>query len=125
MTPAVLVGLCVAGAVGATARYLVDVAVQNHTEGRLPWGTFVVNVTGCLLAGLVTGAALYHGLQTTPWTLLAVGFCGSYTTFSTFAYETVRLLEDGAEAGSFVNALASLVVGSAAAAAGLALSVAL
>ena len=125
MTPGILVGLCVAGALGATARYLLDGAVQSHATGRLPWGTFVVNVTGSLLAGLVTGAALYHALPTAPRVWLAVGFAGSYTTFSALTFETVRLIEEGTLAGGFLNAVGSLVVGTAAAAAGLAVAAAL
>lgn len=83
MTPEILVGLVVTGALGALARFVVDRLVQDRTGAGFPWGTLVVNVTGSLLVGLVTGAALYHALPKTPATWLAVGCCGSYTTFST------------------------------------------
>lgn len=119
MNAAVLAGLVVGGAVGAPARYLVDRLVQNTTDGAFPWGTYVVNVTGSLLLGLITGAALYHGLSTTPKIWLGTGFCGAYTTFSTFTFETVRLLEEGAAADALLNAFASVAAGVGAAALGL------
>lgn len=122
MTPLILVGLLAAGAAGAPARYLLDGLVQDHTAGAFPWGTFVVNVTGSLLLGIITGAALYHALPNTPKVWLGTGFCGAYTTFSTFTFETIRLLEEGAISDAFRNAVASLLAGTAAAAAGLALA---
>jgi CrcB protein len=114
-----ILGVALAGAIAAPARYLVDGLVQYRVRGVFPWGTFVVNVTGSFLLGLVTGLALHHGLGPVPETLLGSGFCGAYTTFSTFSYETVRLLEDGSLLEAALNALASLVVGLLAAAAGL------
>lgn len=122
MTLTVLGSLVAAGAVGAPARFLVDSLVQSRGERLFPWGTFVVNVTGSLLLGLITGAALYHGLGDTPRILLGTGFCGSYTTFSAFTFETVRLLEQRAVRAALLNAAASLAVGSAAAALGLGLA---
>jgi CrcB protein len=114
-----LIGVSLAGAVGATARYLIDVFVQERARGVFPWGTFVINVSGAFLLGLLTGLALHHGLGRVPRTLVGTGFCGAYTTFSTFSYETVRLAEDGAVVEAVANALASLAVGLLAAAAGL------
>ncbi len=124
MTSEILVGLVVAGAVGALARFLVDGVVQGRTGAAFPWGTLVVNVTGSLLVGLVTGAVLYHAVPATPATWLAVGLCGSYTTFSTFAFETVRLLEEGEASGTLLNVVGTLLAGAAAAAAGLLLATA-
>ena len=125
MTPETLVGLVVAGALGALARFLVDRLVQRRTAAALPWGTLVVNVSGSLLVGLVTGDALYQALPKTPATWLAVGFCGSYTTFSAFAFETVRLMEENEASGALLNAVGTLLAGAAAAAAGLLLTAAL
>jgi fluoride exporter len=125
VTPSIAVGLVVAGALGAPARYLLDGFVQDRTEGAFPWGTFVVNVTGSFLLGLITGAALYHAFPNTPKVWLGTGFCGAYTTFSTFTFETIRLLEEGDAAEAVRNALASLVVAMLAAAAGLAIAAAL
>lgn len=110
-----------AAAIGAPARYLVDGWVQDRTAGAFPWGTFVVNVTGCLLLGVLTGAGLHHDLGSGVRTVLGTGGMGAYTTFSTFTYETVRLAEEGAVEAAFRNAAGSFLFGLAAASAGLAL----
>lgn len=114
-----------AAAAGAVSRYLLDVAVQHRHESVFPLGTLVVNVSGSFALGLVTGLALYHGLGAGARTVVGIGFIGSYTTFSTFTYETVRLLQDGSVAEACLNALANLGIGLAAAAAGLALAAAM
>jgi len=124
VTPSIAAGLVAAGAVGAPARYLLDGFVRDRTEGAFPWGTFAINVSGSLLLGLITGAALYHAFPNTPKVWLGTGFCGAFTTFSTFTFETIRLLEEDAVADAFLYALASLVVAALAAAAGLALAAA-
>ena len=112
--------LLIAGAIGAPTRYVVDELVKARFPGAFPWGTFVVNVSGSLILGIVTGLALYHGLGPIPKTAIGVGFCGAYTTFSAFSYETVRLVETGSIGPAFANALGSVVVGLAAAGLGLA-----
>ena len=116
------VGFVGAAAIGAPLRYVVDRAVADRWAGPLPWGTLMVNATGSLALGVVTGLALYHGLPGTPKVLLGTGFCGAYTTFSTFTFETVRLVEEGAVTEALRNALGTLLVCAAAAAAGLALA---
>jgi fluoride exporter len=120
VSPLAWVGFVVAGAVGAPARYLVDEAISSRALGVFPWGTLVINVSGSFLLGLLTGLALFHGFPATPRVILGTGFCGAYTTFSTFTYETVRLVEEGAVNQAVRSALASLVLGAGAAAAGLA-----
>ena len=125
MTDTTWLVFLVAAAVGAPARYVVDGLVQDRTDGPFPWGTFVVNVSGCLVFGAISGLGLYHGLAMTPRTVLGTGGMGAYTTFSTFTFETVRLAEEGAVNEALRNAAASFVVGLAAASAGLALAAAL
>jgi fluoride exporter len=115
-------GLAVAGALGAPIRYLLDGYVQDHTEHVFPLGTLTINVSGSFVLGLLVGLALYHAFPATPKTILGTGFCGAYTTFSTFTYETVRLAEERAFRAAFWNTLASLVVPALAAGAGLALA---
>jgi fluoride exporter len=110
------------GALGGPARYLVDIVVSDRRPGVFPWGTFVVNATGALLLGLLTGLAVHHGLPTSARTAVGTGLFGAYTTFSTFSYETVRLIEDGALWEAAVNIVASLAVGVLAGAAGLGLA---
>jgi len=116
------VGLAVAGAVGAPCRYLLDRAVSGRLGGIFPWGTLVINVTGSLVLGVIVGLSLYHALPTTSKVILGTGFCGAYTTFSTWSYETVRLLEDGDVLDAARNAAASLILCGAAAGIGLALA---
>ena len=111
-----------ASSVGAPVRYLVDRFVASRNRGAFPWGTLVINVTGSLILGVVTGLGLYHGLATAPRLVVGTGFCGGYTTFSTFTFETVRLAEEGASANALRNALGTLVAGGAAAALGLAIA---
>jgi CrcB protein len=114
------IGFLVAAGIGAPARYVLDGWVQDRTAGAFPWGTLAVNLTGCLVLGVVTGLALYHGLTTTTRTVIGTGGVGAYTTFSTFTFETVRLAEEGAVVEASRNVAANFVLGLAAAAAGLA-----
>ena len=122
MSPLAWVAFTAAAAVGAPLRYLVDVGVSDRTEGVFPWGTFLVNASGSFVLGFLTGLGLYHGLGGTPRIVLGTGFCGAYTTFSTFTFETVRLIEEGDAREAMGHALGSLLVGGLAAAAGLALA---
>jgi CrcB protein len=116
----ILVG--VAGAVGAPLRYIIDTVVAGRFEGAFPLGTFVVNVSGCFGLGLLTGLAIYHGLPGTPRLVLGTGLVGAYTTFSTFSFETVALVEEGEGRTAVRNVVLSAVVGTLSAAAGLALA---
>ena len=122
MSPAASTAFVAAGGGGAVARFLLDRAVAERARGVFPWGTLVINVTGSLLLGLITGLALHHGLSKSAKIVLGTGFCGAYTTFSTFTFETVRLIEEGALAEAFRNAAATTVVCTVAAALGLALT---
>jgi fluoride exporter len=98
------------GMVGAPARYLVDRAVQARHDSVFPWGTLIVNVVGSALLGFLLGAHQHLGLGSSVVALVGTGFCGGLTTFSTFGYETLRLLEDGAIGEAGLNALGSLLV---------------
>jgi len=113
------VAFVAAGAVGAPARFLLDGMVSDRTAGVFPWGTFVINVTGSFLLGFLTGLGLNHAFPRVPRIVLGTGFCGAYTTFSTFTYETARLLEEGASNEAIRNVVGTLLAGSMAAAAGL------
>jgi CrcB protein len=116
------IAFLVAAAIGAPARYLIDGFVQDRTDGAFPWGTFVVNVSGCFILGVLTGLALYHGLDPTLRIVIGTGGMGAYTTFSTFTFETVRLAEEGAINEAIRNTAGNFVVGFAAASAGLAIA---
>jgi fluoride exporter len=108
-------------AVGAPARYLVDRMVQEQHESVFPWGTWVVNVTGSFLLGLLVAAVAAGGLGAGAMAGVGVGFCGALTTYSTFGYETVRLLESGAWRKALGNVGLSVTAGLGAALAGLSL----
>ncbi len=101
--------VAVAGALGATTRYLVDHLVSSRLPGVLPWGTLLINVSGSLLAGLIVSLAAAQAISPTVAQVLAGGFLGAYTTFSTAMYESVRLLEDGARAEAAANLALPLV----------------
>jgi fluoride exporter len=119
MSGAAWVAFVVAAAIGALARYLLDGYVQSRTGGDYPWGTFVINASGSLLLGVLTGLALHHGMGPTTKTVLGTGFCGAFTTFSTFTFETVRLAELGATWGALRNVATNALVGGALAGLGL------
>jgi CrcB protein len=109
-----LVGL--GGAAGANARYLLGREVSERWPSVFPWGTLFVNATGCLALGVLIGWLLARGDRPVARLLIATGFLGAYTTFSTFAYESVRLLEDGrlATAIAYIVTSLALCLGSAA-----------
>jgi CrcB protein len=108
--------IAVGGAVGAPARYLVDRFVQARHASLFPWGTFLVNAVACLLLGLLSGLAV--SADGTLSLLIGTGFCGALSTYSTFAFESWRLLEQRAVRTAAANALGSVVVGLASAAIG-------
>jgi len=116
VTTVLLVAL--GAAVGAPLRYLTDRAVQARHDSVFPWGTFTVNVCGSLLLGFLT--ALPADPSVTA--LLGTGFCGALTTYSTFSYETLRLVQQGARFYALLNVIASVVAGLGAAAIGLLLA---
>ncbi|MBC7292319.1 MAG: CrcB family protein [Actinotalea sp.] len=107
------------GGLGAASRFVVDGVIRSRWTSAFPVATVVVNVSGSLLLGLLTGAHLFHGLGSTVFTAAAVGFCGGYTTFSTAMVETVRLVQAGEPARAVANAVGTLVLCVAAAAAGV------
>ncbi|AQW50860.1 fluoride efflux transporter CrcB [Streptomyces violaceusniger] len=110
------------GMVGAPLRYLTDRAVQARHDSVFPWGTFMVNVVGCLVLGLLTGAAVEGAASQRLQLLLGTGLCGALTTYSTFSYETLRLTEEGARLFAVANVVLSVAAGVGAAFAGAALA---
>jgi fluoride exporter len=107
-----IVGIAIAGAFGALARYGLDGAVSHRSPGAFPWGTFVVNVSGSLALGFLF-VLLTERFTVDPWirSSLMIGFLGAFTTFSTLSLESYRLLEDGALGLALANSLGSLAAG--------------
>lgn len=99
------------GAVGAALRYLLGGWIVSRLGPDFPWGTFFVNVTGCLLIGGVLGLVERGVLPAEVRLFVAVGVLGGYTTFSTFGYETMRLLEGGELLPAALNAFGQLALG--------------
>ena len=110
-------------AVGAPARYLTDRAVQRRHDTQFPWGTLAVNVVASLIFGGLTGLGGHASAQLAA--LIGTGFCGALSTFSTFSYETMRLVEDRLLARALANVALSLVAGIGAAAIGWAIGASL
>src|SRR5437762_9995430 len=103
------------GAAGSLARYVAGTAIMTRFGGRFPLGTLIVNSTGCFLIGAIM-TLLTRGAAPHPnWRLLlVVGFLGGYTTFSSFAYETFRAVQDGGRWIGLLNVVASVAMGYAA-----------
>ena len=99
--------LIIFGAVGTLARYGLQGLVQERAGASFPAGTLAVNLTGCFLLGGVAQYALHHLSIPPEWRIgITIGFFGAFTTFSTFGWETVKMLEEGdwARAGLYVGA---------------------
>lgn len=119
MTVLLFVAASLAGGAGAAVRYAVDGAVARRAGARFPWGIFLVNITGSFALGVVV-ALLPEAVF-----IVGAGFLGGYTTFSTAMLDTVALWKDGNQRAAVFNSIAMLLVGLAAAGAGLALGSAL
>ncbi|MEO7921466.1 MAG: fluoride efflux transporter CrcB [Thermoanaerobaculia bacterium] len=117
-----LLTVALGGALGAMARYTVNLAVARFWIRDFPLATLLVNVSGSFILGLFAASALVHTELDPAWRLfIATGFVGAYTTFSTFEYETHRLTELGASGWALTNVLTSVVAGFVAVRIGLAL----
>jgi CrcB protein len=114
--------LAVAAAFGAVARYATDTLCVRALGPRWPWGTFTVNVLGALVLGLLTGLMLHHGLSRDTKAIFGTGFCGAFTTYSTFSYEAVRLAQEQRRATAAGYVALTLIGGLGAAAGGLGLA---
>lgn len=111
-----LLMIALGAGVGAPARYLTDRAIQSRHDTAFPWGTLAVNLVASLLFGIATGAGTH--LSTNLALLISTGFCGALSTFSTFSYETLRMVQSGAGFHAAANIGVSLIAGIGAAALG-------
>jgi len=115
------VAVALAGGVGAATRLLVDGVVRARVPASFPVGILLVNVSGSLVLGLLTGLAV-GGLVAPEWQLiLGGGLMGGYTTFSTASYETVRFIQDRRYRAALANGLGMLIASALAAVLGLGL----
>ena len=110
MLKILLIGL--GGFFGAISRYSIQTLLSNRYPGTFPWGTFVVNIIGCLFIGIIYGLAERHKLMNEEMRLLlAVGFCGSFTTFSAFSAENLNMFELGNYTTMGLYITASILLG--------------
>ena len=101
----------IGGGLGSALRYLVAIAMNQYSK-VLPFGTFTVNILGCLLIGMILGYAQRENTLTSNQTLLlATGFCGGFTTFSAFANENLELIKNGEIFNFSVYTIGSILVG--------------
>lgn len=111
--------VALAGGLGAATRFLADTWVATRFRSSVPVGTVVVNVSGSLVLGLLTGWALRHGGGGAVATVAGTGFLGGYTTFSTASVEAVRLARGGRSLAALAHAVGMVVLSLGAALAGL------
>jgi len=112
--------VAIGGAIGSTTRYLVGVWFAMRFGTSFPYGTFTINVTGSFIIGLFVALAQQRVWLNPYWRLFfAVGFLGGYTTFSTFEYESVALLQNGEMISGAIYMIGSVVLGATAALGGL------
>jgi CrcB protein len=116
-----LIALAVAGgaAIGAPCRYLLDRLVQGRHEQRFPWGTLLINLLGSAVLGVLIGLTSGRGLPSVVLAAAGTGWCGAFTTYSTFGYETIQLARDGLHWRALANAAVSVGGGLALAALGV------
>lgn len=107
-----IISLIVGGALGTTLRYFFSGTIYRLTGSDFPYGTLAVNVAGCFIIGfLVSITETRFILGPNSKVFLMIGFCGAFTTFSTFILETANLLKDGQASRAFLNLFISLIIG--------------
>ncbi len=111
--------VCVGGGIGAALRFAVDGQIKSRAGARFYAGTILINLTGCLLLGLLTGLAESGSLGPDALAVVGTGILGGYTTFSTASFETARLLQEGKRGAGLWNGLGTLLGGVALAGLGL------
>jgi fluoride exporter len=100
------------GFIGSIARYFTAQIIHKHILTSFPIGTFIVNITGCFLIGLIYGLSEKGDILSAEWRMfLTVGFCGGFTTFSTFANENIMMLKDGEFFLTLIYTALSVVIG--------------
>lgn len=104
----IVLWLSLAGGLGALSRFITDGLIRTVVGRQFPWATILINVSGSLVLGILTGLVLYHHGNEDIKLILGTGFCGGYTTFSTASFEAVRLIEKRRFLSSFFHVLANM-----------------
>lgn len=105
-----LVAIFLGGGLGSVARFITGRVMMRLIPGSFPWGTLVANVLSCIALGVFVWFIAKEGMKAWWVSFAVIGFCGGFSTFSTFSYETVKLLHDGQMVMAGANVLVSLVV---------------
>jgi CrcB protein len=121
-TLALALAVAVAGGLGAVLRALVIHHVALRRPDPLPLGTMLVNASGSLLLGFLTGLSMYHGFGPHDLDVAGIGLCGGYTTWSTASWETLHLIRDGHRPEALLYTIGGLVLCLAVAVGGIALA---
>jgi CrcB protein len=100
----------IAGSVGAVLRYLTDKFISDKIYGEFPLGTFIINASGSFLLGFIVGLGSAHHLSSFYSTVLGTGFCGAFTTFSTYMYETYNLIMSKSYLQATLNLLGTTAI---------------
>lgn len=118
MNPLIFILLALAGGVGASVRFLVDGLIRANLKTAYPWATTLINISGSLVLGFITGLTVARVLPTDLNIVLGTGFLGGYTTFSTASYETVQLIRQrryghalGSGIGMLIGCVAAAMLG--------------
>ena len=115
-----IVGL--GGGMGSMLRYGMQIFVSRHVPILFPWGTFLVNCSGCFLIGVLYALSARYSWLTVEWRMfLIAGLCGGYTTFSSFSYESISLFRQGAYSYFLMYTVLSVILGLLATVAGVAI----
>ncbi|WP_165069491.1 fluoride efflux transporter CrcB [Marisediminicola senii] len=125
MTPLLFLAVAAAGGLGAAMRFVIDSAVRAAMTREFPLGIMLINISGSLVLGTISGLAVTGGVSETWALVIGVGLLGGYTTFSTASLDTVRLAQQGRYVASLVNGFGMLVISVAAAIMGVIAGVAL
>jgi len=110
MTPGIFLLLCLAGGLGAGARFVVDGLIRSRVTSSFPWPTAIINMSGSLVLGILTGLVLSRIASTDVSAVIGTGFLGGYTTFSTASYEAVQLIKQQRYGTALAYSIGILVV---------------